>query len=274
MGINRASQNGGGGGGDETVYLPLPDRTWRLEIISATFKPSQREGWRDQIGFALQVAPADRERLKKMTPVLEPGRQQGDRCWFSAGATFNGWKRDGIYNPTALAEFVSALFGASHQARVRELIRSGWIVPGTDSDDDDEVNEGLKWLVGLELYAKVEHPKPNADGRVFPRVKAATPVGDREPDDEYEATAGRKLDDMLREGGYAPADSATPAEQGVAAGAALAAKYDERGELVEAEEAALLAKLAALRAKNGDGAPPVATAAGARTYDQLFGQDE
>ncbi len=271
MGVNRASQNGGGDG--DTEFLPLPNgRSFRFEVVAAEYRPSDREGYRDQISFVCQVAQQDRPRLEKLTPKLEPGQQQGDRAWANCGATCNGWKRDN-YVPTALSVFIAALFGADNQQLVADWLKGGNLWEGADADDKATIDKGLEWFVGMQFIGTVKHPdKPAASGRIYPKIASPVPVGDREDDPEYQEFARGKFDLILGAVGQS-LDGLTSAERGVAEGAALAPQYDEKGEPIGDEEAELERKLAEARAKKAGREPVGAGAGKSADYGSVFGDD-
>ena len=298
VGINRAGQ---GNGGDGATYIPVPAKTWRMEILTATYKVSNRADWSDQISFCVGVAAQDKARLAKSAPKLGEGEQQGDRAWANFGATLNGFKGEN-YTPTKLANFISALFGSEQQTMVQQWIKDGGGWPDMDSEDVEVLNEGLKWFVGLQFFGTVTHGTPNAEGRIWPKIASAVPIGDREADPEYEAFGHGKFHQILEQTGASLPD--LPEEDAPAYSAKGEPINKETGEIGPAssdedEEAALMRQLEEARkrkaaqaqatlakVRDGNTAAQVQTAAKAQkehdlstqegidaAYDATFGQE-
>lgn len=291
MGINRANPNGGGG---DTAWQPLPARTWRLEVVDAKLLPATRADWKDQVGFKLKVAEADKPKLEQLGAKLADNEAQSEFTNYRCGATLNGFRSTG-YQPTKLGEFIAALYGSEIQDEVRDWIREGGAWPGADADDEEEINEGLKWFIGLEFYAKVEHQAPDAQGRIWTRATTPTPVGAIQSDPNYESFGRRKFDQMIGRGSAGqsvekPAGQPfSSVEDAIADGAAIAAgtaqpEVDEEAELerrleearkAKAEKAAANQAAVATATKNRaaieGGREPVAAGAKPRSYDQVFG---
>lgn len=290
MGISRANPNGGGG---DTVWMPLPAKTWRLQVAEAKLLPATRADWKDQVGFKLRVAEADKPKLEQFGQKLGANEAQSEFTNYRCGATLNGFRSSG-YQPTKLAEFIAALYGAEIQDEVRDWIREGGAWPGADSDDIEEINEGLQWFVELELYAKVEHQVPDAQGRIWTRASTPIAVGAIQPDPTYEAFGRRKFDQMIGRGSAGESiekpvsQPFANVEDAIADGAAIATaasqtEDDEEAELERRLEEARRAKAAKAEANQAAvatatknraaieaGRQPVAAGAKPRGYDEVF----
>jgi hypothetical protein len=245
----------------ETEWVPMAEGLWKFELARPVIELSgfKNEDGSDKYRVSVRVALTQEEYERAQTETEHSSDQQvSGRCWYRVGmgAKFPlGFYRDGQYVSTKLADLWCAAFGKANVNQARKFLAEGGSPDYTGcSDYADQVKaleDWLGWLEGCQVYFTVTHSADKkVAGRVWANPGAPLPVGSLpgQPEPDYQAFGKGKLRAIVS-GSSLP----TPAEQGVAEGAA---------EAQAAKAQANQEKVAAATQQ-----------ANARTYNEIFGDD-
>lgn len=234
------------------------------------------------VDFPLTLTEPEKDRVRELLGEPPKGQYQSYRPAFggySCGYKFGKFEKSGVYKSEPMIDFISAALGVKNQREFRAYIEAG----GGPAERDDATEaeniaiceSWLGWLEGLEIYGTIKHEEGNRG--LLARFGGPIPVGSLpgQPEPDYQTIGKGKLRAMMAEN-----QATGHVEKAVAAGAEIAARYDETGAEVSAEsetddeEAELERRLAKKRAAKAAGQQQTVSA-GAVTddaYNKLFGE--
>ncbi len=214
-----------GRGGSATLYREIPEGTWRFEVG----KPDLRQLWSEKyakwstlVDLPITLVESEKERLLEEYGPPPDGYQQSWRpaygkygCGYTLNPTSAG-------KESALVTFMASCFGAKNATEFRKWIQAGGcpiVDAPTNEGRIEQINSWLGWIEGAEVYMTIRHD-PQPTGGVLARAGGPMAIGSLpgQPEVAYSATWKGKLRALI-----AQESVPTPAEQGVAEGAALAA---------------------------------------------------
>ena len=237
--------------GEQSEYIELPEGVYRFVIGEPRIKRIWSQRYNREsvlVEFPMELTEDEKERLKAEHGERTDGRLQSWRPSFggySCGLTLGRREK-----PSALADFLSTVFGKRSQKAIREWIAAGgcYIPAAQDNEAADQEMAGwLRYAEGLEVYGSIRH-EPGERG-VIARFGGPMAIGSLpgQPEDDYQKDGAAKARAFIAEA----ASHGQPVSTAYAIATGEAPAYPQP-ELVTAP------------AK--EGAPQ-------RTYQELFGED-
>jgi hypothetical protein len=249
-------------GQSETEWVPMAEGLWRFDIGEITIELSgfKNDDGSDKyrVSIPLQLTESEYERAKELANLTDNQQVSGRTKYrVGLGAKYPlGFYRDGTYVSTKLADFLCVVFGSKQTNRARKFLEQGGSPDYSQAQTYEEqiktLETWLNWMNQCQVYGTITHSEDKkVPGKFWGNFGGPLAVGalPGQPEPDYQAFGAAKLRALMTN-----IETASPAEQGVAAGAAL----------VEQEEARQ-PELVTAAAK-----PQPAT----RSYEDVFGDED
>lgn len=242
----------------------MPEGVWRWQVGKPELALSELYG-NYRVKFPLYLTEDEKARLAEEHGDAPEGVQQSWRTNYTAGLSLGYIQKDGQYKSTKLIDFLAACFGSANGKPFRTFIAGGGGPPTTKDMSEAEqkhvIESWLGWVEDLEVLGTVRHEADRQQaGVVWARFAGPLPVGSLpgQREDDYQAIGRGKLRALVAESQGEVID-VTPVQR---------ASVDQgTGEVLEAAPEPVVAAPARKQAA----APAAKTA---RSYDELFGEDE